>query len=250
VVGDIDVVRKILAKSAVLNFKGAGSPEASETAAALFIVKLIALLDEGEAAAPDVIILTEANRLFKARPVFRKSQRFLTSFVALPSPKILASDIPYGLDEDFLDTCPIKILSSGVWNENSKGLLLTPNMFMFQNHPFGYAEAFIPRSFEPSGHGPKPDAPTDAHKPPQDDDQLARRVMEEIGTYQSVTRSSLIAFLSSEFPRDVLERVFDRLQRDGLVTSTPQAAKAGSGRTMHLLSLTDRGRTMLRVEQG
>ncbi len=247
VVGDIDVVRKMLEKSTILNFKGAGSPEAAETAAALLIVKLIALMDEGEAAAPDVVILTEANRLFKARPVFRKSQRFLTSFVSLSSPKVLASDIPYGLDEDFLDTCPIKILSSAAWNENSKGLLLTPNMFMFQNHPFGYAEAFIPRSFEPRNGGQKTGADDDASQPSADD-ALAHRVMEEIGAYQSVTRSSLVAFLSSEFPRDALERVFDRLQREGLVTATPQGTK--SGRTMHALSLTDRGRTALRVQQG
>ncbi|HUH99438.1 MAG TPA: hypothetical protein VLY65_00200 [Nitrososphaerales archaeon] len=246
VVGDIDVVRAILEKSAILNFRGTGSPEAAETAAALFIVKLIALMDEGEAPAPDVIILTEANRLFKARPVFRKSQRFLTSFVSLPSPKILASEIPYGLDEDFLDTCPIKILSSAAWNESSKGLLLTPNMFMFQNHPFGYSEAFIPRSFEPRKGERKGSVPVDA----SEDADLATRVMQEIGTYQSVTRSSLIAFLSSEFPREALERVFDRLQNEGLVTSAPQAAKSGSGRTMHMLSLTDKGRSTLRTQPG
>jgi hypothetical protein len=246
IVGDIGVVRKILEKSAVLNFRGAGSPEASETAAALFLVKLIALLEEGGAPPPDVIILTEANRLFKARPVFRKSQRFLTSFVSLPTPKILASDIPYGLDEDFLDTCPIKILSSGAWNENSRGLLLTPNMFMFQNHPFGYAEAFIPRSFEPRKGGTKGIPPTGEQPEPREDERLASRVMEEIGNYQSVTRSSLLAFLSSEFPRDALERVFDRLQNEGLVTSTPQPTK--SGRMMHTLALTEKGKTMLRMQ--
>lgn len=253
-VGEVDVMKKILGKSAVLNFKSAGSPEASETAAALFLAKLIALMGSDGTVSPDVIVLTEANRLFKARPVFRKSQRFLTSFVSLACPKVLASDIPYGLDEDFLDTCPVHILSSGTWNESSRGLLLTPNMFMLQNHPFGYSEAFIPRHIElrtgdqTSVPAAPVVAPADAPRQSDDDSMLATRVMEEIGTYQTVTRASLVAFLSADFPREALEKVFDRLQAEGLVTSTPTPAR--SGRTMHMLSLTEKGRRAVRSQQG
>lgn len=245
IVGDVDVVKKILTRSAVLNFKGAGSPEAMETAAALFIAKLMALLDEGEVASPDIIFLTEANRLFKARPVFRKSQRFLTAFVSLACHKVLCSETPYGLDEDFLDTCPIKILSSGAWNESSKSLLLTPNMFMLQNHPFGYAEAFVPRGFEPP-RTRREEKPI-AEQPVSEDPELSVRVLEEIGAYQSVTRSSLLAFLSSEFPREKLEKVFDTLQAEGFVASFPQPTK--SGRMMHALSLTEKGKAAIAGSQ-
>jgi hypothetical protein len=244
-VGDVDVVKPMLRDSAVLNFKAAGSPEASETAAALFLAKLIALLGEGDVASPDVIVLTEANRLFKARPVFRKSQRFLTSFVSLPSVKVLSSDIPYGLDEDFLDTCPVKILSSGTWNESSKGLMLTPNMFMLQNHPFGYSEAFVPRTFESKGVESR-QVVTGATPPPSDSDSLALRVMEEIGEYDGVTRASIVSFLSSEFPLEELEKIFDRLQAEGFVTSAPVEM---SGRTMHSLSLTEKGSRAVRGQQ-
>jgi hypothetical protein len=237
--GDAGVIKPLLEKSAILNFRTAGSHEASEAAAALFIAKLLALLDGDEAHRPDLVILTEANRLFKARPIFRKSQRFLTSFVTAPLAKILASDSPYGLDEDYLATCSIKILSSATWNETSKDMLLTPNMFMFQNHPYGYEDAFIPRDFEPK-KGEQKGAPPDN---PSEDEKLAFRVMEEIGSYQSVTRSSLISFLSSEFPKEALEKVFDRLQTEGFVTSTPQPVK--SGRTMHTLSLTEKGKALL-----
>jgi len=244
IVGDVDVVEPLLKGSAILSFRGAGSHEASEAAAALFIAKLLAMLESDGAHGPDVVILTEANRLFKARPVFRKSQRFLTSFVHAHVSKILASDSAYGLDEDYLSTCSIKILSSAAWNENEKGLvLLTPNMFMFQNHPYGYEEAFIPRDFEPRAGEPKSQAqPTGtdvAH-----DMKIAGRILEEIdAAHGAATRASLIAFLSAEFSTDDLERTFDRLQSERYVSIAPQNK---SGRTMHTLSLTERGRSLLR----
>ena len=240
--GDEGVIKPLFEKGAILNFRTAGSHEASEAAVGLFVAKLLALLDGDEANRPDLVILTEANRLFKARPIFRKSQRFLTSFVTAPVAKILASDSPYGLDEDYLSTCAIRILSSATWNETSKDILLTPNMFMFQNHPYGYEDAFIPRDFEPRKGEQKGTVPAES----SEDEELALRVMEEIGAYQSVTRSSLISYLSSEFPKDALEKTFDSLQTEGFVTSTPQPAK--SGRTMHTLSLTEKGRA--RLEQG
>ncbi len=236
--GDADVVKQLLKKSAILNFKSAGSHEASEAAAALFIAKLLGLLDADGAYHPDLIILTEANRLFKARPIFRKSQRFLTSFVTAPIAKVLASDSAYGLDEDYLNTCSIKILSSATYNENSRDLLLTPNMFIFQNHPYGYEDAFIPRDFEP-----KKGATKEIPPPPQPaEPDLVMRILEEIDGYKDATRASMIAFLSSEFPKEDLEKTFDRLQTEGYVS----VAQEKSGRKLHTLSLTEKGKALLK----
>jgi hypothetical protein len=238
--GDADVIKKLLGKSAILNFKGAGSHEASEAAAALFIAKLLALLDVEGTRRPDLVILTEANRLFKARPVFRKSQRFLTSFVTAPIAKILASDSAYGLDEDYLKTCSIKILSSATWNETSEDILLTPNMFMFQNHSYGYEDPFVPRDFESkkgeaSGASPRT-------QPPAEPD-LVKRMLEEIEGYKNATRASIIAFLSSEFERDALEKTIDKLQSEGYL-SVVQGEM--SGRKIHTLSLTQKGKALLK----
>ncbi len=238
--GDADVVKGLVQKSAILNFKNAGSHEASEAAAALFIAKLIALLDVDGAHHPDLIILAEANRIFKARPVFRKSQRFLTSFVATPIAKVLASDSAYGLDEDYLNTCSIKILSSGTYNETSKDILLTPNMFMFQNHPYGYEDAFIPREYEPKKGAPRGDSIGPTGQDPNLD--LAKRMLEEIAGYQDATRESMLAFLSSEFRRDELEKTFDRLQGEGYISAT---SVVKSGRKIHALSLTKKGETLI-----
>jgi hypothetical protein len=239
-VGEKDAVRHVVEKSAVLSFRNAGSPEASETAVALFLAKLLAMLGGGEEAhRPDVMILTEANRLFKERPVFRRNPRFLTSFVSAPLPKVFASDEAYGLDKEYLDTCSVRILSSAAWNETGRGgLVLTPNMFMFQNPSYGASEVFVPRDFE----GRKGRARTGASLVPTADEELTKRILEEIAGFEGATRTSLVSFLSSEFDKDILERTFDRLQAEGYIAVTPQGR---SGRTMHGLSLTDKGRTFL-----
>lgn len=240
-VGEKDAVRQILGKSAVLSFRNAGSPEAAETAVALFLAKLLAMLGGGDDnERPDVIILTEANRLFKERPVFRRNPRFLTSFVSAPLPKVLASDAAYGLDKDYMDTCSVRILSSAAWNQSGRGgLVLTPNMFMFQNPSYGASEVFVPREFE----GRKGEPKTGASLIPTGGEELARRILEEVDGYEGATRTSLVSFLSSEFDKDLLERTFDRLQGEGYITVTPQER---SGRTIHGLSLTEKGRAFLR----
>jgi hypothetical protein len=237
-VGEKDAVKQILGKSAVLSFRNAGSPEASETAVALFLAKLLATMG-GEERGPDVVILTEANRLFKERPVFRRNPRFLTAFVSAHLPKVLASDAAYGLDKDYMDTCSVRILSSAAWNGTGRGgLVLTPNMFMLQNPSYGSSEVFVPREFE----GRKGEAKTVVSPVPTADEELAKRILEEIAGYQGATRTSLVSFLSSEYDKDLLERTFDRLQAEGYIAVTPQDR---SGRTMHGLSITEKGRTIL-----
>jgi hypothetical protein len=239
-VGEKDSVKHILEKSAVLSFRNAGSPEASETAVALFLAKLLAIIDRGEdVQVPDVVILTQANRLFKERPVFRRNPRFLTSFVSAPMPKVFASDEAYGLDKEYMDTCSVRILSSAAWNETGRGgLVLTPNMFMFQNPSYGSSEVFVPRDFE----GRKGETKTGASRVPTADEDLAKRILEEIDAYAGATRTSLVSFLASEFDKDLLERTFDRLQAEGYITVKPRER---SGRTIHELSLTEKGRTFL-----
>jgi hypothetical protein len=239
-VGEKEAVKQILGKSAVLSFRNAGSPEAAETAVALFLAKLLAMLGAGgDVQRPDVIILTEANRLFKERPVFRRNPRFLTAFVSAPLPKVLASDAAYGLDKDYMDTCSVRILSSAAWNESGRGgLVLTPNMFMFQNPSYGSSEVFVPREFE----GRRGETRTSASIVPTAGEELAKRILEEVAGYGGATRASMVSFLSAEFDKDLLERTFDRLQAEGYIAVTSQEK---SGRTMHGLSLTEKGRTFL-----
>ncbi|MDG6981470.1 MAG: hypothetical protein JRN51_10225, partial [Nitrososphaerota archaeon] len=243
-VGEKHVVKRLVQKSAILSFRNAGSPEAAETAVALFLAKLIAVAGSGEVAGPDVVVLTEANRLFKERPVFRRNPRFLTAFVSSPVAKVLASDEAYGLDKEYMDTCSVRILSSAAWNGSGRGgLVLTPNMYMFQNPSYGSREVFVPREFERR----KGTTLTVAPVAPDEDAMLARRILEEVSAFGGATRASLLSFLASEFDRDILERAFDRLQSEGYVAVERQER---SGRAIHTLSLTEKGRAVLGRRQG
>jgi hypothetical protein len=236
--GEPNVVGSILQKSSVLDFSGAGQPEAAESAAALLIAKFLAIELGPSPVKPDIVILADAHRLFRARPVFRKSQRLLSTFVHASFPKMLTSESAYGLDEQFLDACAVKIVSSAVWNETSKGLILTPNMFMVRNHPYGYEEAFIPRHFEPKKgevEGRVVDEGENA--------DLIRIILENVQSFQDATRASLIAYLSTEFPSAEIEMTIDRLQDQGLVLIESKDVKGSP--PIHTLSLTDKGKELL-----
>ena len=103
-----------------------------------------------------MVIIPQAGRLFRVRPVFRRTERLLASFVASPVAKVLAAESTYGLDEHFEETGFIKILSSAVWNGDlRREEALLPNMFMVRNHPYGHDVAFIPREFEQRSGPPK-----------------------------------------------------------------------------------------------
>ena len=163
----------------------------------------------------------------------------LVSFVSAPLPKVLASEAAYGLDKDYMDTCAVRILSSAAWNGTGRGsVVLTPNMFMFQNPAYSASEVFVPREFE----WRKGVVKAVASLAPTAEEELAKRILEEIAGFKGATRTSLISFLSSEFDKDLLERTFDRLQSEGYIAVSHQER---SGRTMHEVSLTEKGRAML-----
>lgn len=236
--GEPNVVGPMLQKSSVLDFSGAGQHEAAEAAAALFMAKFLAVESGPNSPKPDIVILADANRLFRARPVFRKSQRLLSTFVHESFPKMLTSESAYGLDEQFLDACAVKIVSSAVWNETSKGLILTPNMFMVRNHPYGYEEAFIPRHYEPRKGEVKGRVVDE-----EENADLIRLILENLESYHDATRASITGYLASEFRTEEVETTIDRLHGQGLLTIESKEVKGSP--PIHVLALTDKGRELL-----
>ena len=147
-----------------------------EAAVTLFIAKLLtgsSRSARAERHLPDVVIVPQASRLFRVRPVFRRTERLLSAFVTSPLPKVLASESAYGLDEHFEETGFIKILSSAVWNKDTRReQVLLPNMFMVRNHPYGHDIAFIPRGFEPRS-GPLQDGGAALQQEPPNADLIS-----------------------------------------------------------------------------
>jgi hypothetical protein len=243
--GETGTVSELLKKSAVLSFAGAGQPEAVETAAALFIAKLLAHAENRDQDLPDLVIIPQAGRLFRVRPVFRKTERLLTSFVSSSIPKILSSESSYGLDEHFDETGFIKILSSAVWNEDWRHEeTLLPNMFMVRNHPYGHDLAFIPREFEPRSGPPKAG---EVVQPQPETADLISQMLIDIDSYEAPTRQSVVAFLSQAYDQGMVERTLDKLQSEGYVTTIQKDMK--SGRPMSILSLTEKGRTLMEMSK-
>jgi len=244
-VGDAGAMGALLGKSAVLSFAGAGQPEAVETAAALVLAKLLATLEAGGASRPDVVIIPQAGRLFRVRPVFRRTERLLASFVASPIPKVLASETTYGLDEHFEETGFIKVHSSAVWNRSSHhDDVLLPNMFMVRNHPYGHDIAFVPREFEPRSRPPKGTGPV---QPEAESADLISQMLLDIDSYEAPTRQSVVAFLSQAYDQGTVERTLDKLQSEGYVLVAQKDLK--SGRPMGVLALTEKGRRLLEMSK-
>jgi hypothetical protein len=247
VTGEQGAMDGMLKESAILNFASAGQPEAVETAAALVIAKLLAVLESPEGqGGPDVVIIPQAGRLFRVRPVFRRTERLLASFVSSPVPKVLASESTYGLDEHFEETGFIRILSSAVWNGGAhREEALLPNMFLVRNHPYGHDVAFIPREFEPKSGPPKGTDPPP--QPQAESPDLISQMLVDIDSYEAPTRQSVVAFLSQAYDQGLVERTLDRLQSEGFVAVVQKDLK--SGRPMSVLSLTEKGRSLMEMSK-
>jgi hypothetical protein len=247
IVGEAGVVANVLKESAVMNFEAAGQPEAVETAAALVIAKLLAILQspQGSEKVPDVVVIPQAGRLFRVRPVFRRTERLLASFVSSPVPKVLSSESTYGLDEHFEETGFIKIHSSALWNGGARREeAILPNMFMVRNRPYGHDVAFIPRVFESKSGPLRPDG---ASQPQAENHDLISEMLLDVYSYEAPTRQSVVAFLSQAYDIGLVERTLDKLQSEGYVTVVRKEMK--SGRPMSVLALTEKGKSLLEVSK-
>ncbi len=236
-VGEADVVKKMMEGSFIANFGRGEPPEAAELAAALFLSKLLTLIQKSEDR-PDVIILTEAHRLFKFHSIRNHSDRLLTTFLSSPASRVFSTELSPVLDRNLTSACSIKVLSSGVWNESGKGLILTPNMFMVKNSNYGYDEAFIPRPFDAK----KGDSKT-VSLDEQEDESLTKLILEAISSNESATRISVVSFLSAEYPREQVERTLDKLRLQGLIETL--STDVHTDYPLSTLTLTEAGRDRL-----
>jgi len=135
-----------------------------------------------------------------------------------------------------MDTCTVRILSSAAWNGTGRGgLVLTPNMFMFQNPSYGSSEVFVPREFE----WRKGDVRTGAPLAPTRR-RSCERILEEIAGYEGSTRTALCHSSRRSSPGPPGED-FDKLQREG----TSRLAAGEVREDYPRLSLTEKGRTFL-----
>lgn len=261
-IGEEGVVKKMLETNTVACFSDAESHQAAEVAAMLTLAKVLAIGASG-GSLPNVLIVNEANRIFSNLPLTRHSNRLLTTLLSAGTARVFASESVYGLDHHFIETSPVRILSSGLWNEIAGGgasvgslyshqhsarrgsspaslLILTPNLFVLQDSARGYEEVFVPRALQqiesvqaPSQEGQK-----------KDETGLVKRVLEALATSDHATRGSVVAFLSIDDPPAEIEQTIDRLQAEGCVEVVGKDVRRDS--PLHTLRLTAKGYELLR----
>lgn len=121
----------------------------------------------------------------------------------------------------------------------ASSLILTPNMFAFQDSTRGFEEVFVPRTF-----GLLEARPEVGAQPERDESRLAKRILETLATYDHATRGSVVGFLSSDAPAEEVEKAVDRLQAEGYLSIVGKDAKRDS--PLHTFRLTQKGYDLLR----
>lgn len=227
----------------------------------LTLAKVLAIGASG-GSLPDVLVVNGASRIFSNLPLARHSNRLLTTLLSTSMARVFASESVYGLDHHFIETSPVRVVSSGLWNEIAGGgapvgalyphqhsarkgsplgslLILTPNMFVIQDSARGYEEVFIPRALPRL----EPEAPKE-EKPGKDDSGLVKRILEALSTNDHATRGSVVAYLSIEDPPGEVEKAIDRLQSDGCVEIVGKDVKRDN--PLNTFRLTAKGYELMR----
>jgi hypothetical protein len=261
-IGDEGIVKKMLERNTVASFAGAESQQAAEVAVMLTLAKVLAIGASG-GKVPDVLVVNGANRIFSNLPLTRHSNRLLTTLLSAPMARLFAAESVYGLDHHFIETSPVRILSSGLWNEIAGGgasisnlyshqhsarrgtpltsvLILTPNMFVLQDSARGYEEVFVPRNLPELEANSAPAAAEQK----KDESAITKKVLEALSTNDHATRGSVVAFLSAEDPVEELEKTIDRLQSEGYVEAVGKDVKRDN--PLSTFRLTAKGYDLMR----
>ncbi len=236
-----ETLEEISREGAIVCFADAVSPEIGEAGAMFVLSKLLALGRRG-ATAPDVIILTEAHRLFRSQRFVHHSRRFQNALLSSPMGKVLVSEFDDSLDEQVSGACPLRLLSSSVWNVKEEDRLLDGS-FVLQDTVRGSSVALAPRRFEPLGGSIEFGAPPEPAPP-----SLTLAILEAVNTNELATKSSIAAWLSVDHGRDEILSEIDRLVRELFVT--PMAPPSGLDVSMKVLHLTLLGEQELKRLKG
>ncbi len=266
-------IAQVLARpeGAIVDLSDSGMPRAAELGGALFIAKLLAVMGATSSGGrPSFVMVSGAHRVFKGLPRALHGNRLLTALLGSPPTVVFASDQSQALSPLIVEACTTRILSADAWNQLERGrrwggpaygesrvrpLAATPvlpNSFVLQHGFYGVSQPFIARPFEAraptrsdAGDEEVAGGPEEG-QPPGDadaDPALTKRILQEVKAYDSASIPSLVSYLSAEFPKDVVQKAVDGLEKGGFVTLTPKQQK--SGRTMLALELTPKGMELL-----
>jgi hypothetical protein len=231
--GDAGAVARVLQSGCVIDFSQGRTRELVEASVALFIAKLLS--SPRDRPQPEVLILSEAQRLFRAHKIPRHISTLRSALLSASFGVVLSSSIGYSLDPNLVEACATRYYSSETWNALHAEGRVTPNMFVVQDHSRGTVETFVLREFEPKSSLSK-----GGSGPPSASATLALAILELVETWPTATKASVVSYMSAEHPQGAISSEIDRLQSEGsLVLFRPALGTDTPGA---LLRVTELGR--------
>ncbi len=237
--GDEGAVRKVFGSSCIIDFSTINGKELADASAALFMAKILSMPEVG--LYPDALIVGEAQRLFRSFRIPRHSCSIRSALLGAPFGKIISSNSDRELDEAVVNECPTRFYSSDVWNSFPNKQRILHSMFMMQDLATSTLEPFVPRDFEPRmSNGPK-----GGMTPiPTGGEGVRRAILETVATSTLATLSSVTAYLSAEYPKEVVSREITRLQAEGSLAVMRPAP--GTDTPSSVLRVTEIGRLYMK----
>jgi hypothetical protein len=228
----------LMAGGLILDFHLAPYPLAGELAAALFIAKALAIAHsrgwEG-----GLLMLSDAQRIFKASPRPLHSNRLLAHLLGLSSAVMMSAEHPAYLNPLLLQSCPLIVYSSDAWHSQPRqAQSILPGSFMLHDHRSARKQSFVPRRIPAKTADYAPARGTKFTSP-----ELAKLILEEVDRFPLCTPESVVQYLAPEFlPADVSAAIAG-LQKQGNLILEPK--ESGSGPKVFAFTLSEKGRGLL-----
>ncbi len=234
--GEVGAVGQVVQRSSIVDFSGAKNAELAELSASLFMAKVLVMEAEKQ---PEVLLVSESQRIFRSYRIPRHRNTLRSAILSSPFAAIFSSSLGHALDRHVLDACAIRFYSSEIWNEANPAARVLSNMFVMQNHTDGTAASFVPREFEHLTAEPLDGA---GAGPP--DRALTLAVFDMVSGFASSTRTSVVGYLSAEFPTEKVQNEIDRLLAEGSLVAYRSAQ--GTDSPTSVLRVTEVGKMYLK----
>ena len=234
---------RLMAGNLIVDFHLAPYPLAAELAAALFMAKMFALA-HSKGSPPDLLLLTEAHRIFRASPRPTHSNRLLGHLLEWPATVALSTGQPASLSPLLQQSFPVRVYSSEAWHSLSKqGVSILSGTFVLQDQRSGRTLAFVPRRiFAKTAEY----AQTRAGRYPSP--ELTGSILEAVERFPLSTPESVVQFVSPDFlPADV-SGALASLERGGCLILEPK--DSGSGPKVFAFTLSEKGKRVLKELRG
>ena len=228
----------LMAGGLILDFHLAPYPLAGELAAALFIAKALAIA-HSKAWEGGLLMLSDAQRIFKASPRPLHSNRLLAQLLGLPAAVVMSAEHPAYLNPLLLQSCPLKVYSSDAWHsQQRRAQNILTGSFMLHDHRNERKQTFVPRRV-PAKTADYAPARGGKYTSPE----LVKLILEEVDRFPLCTPESVVQYLAPEFlPADISVAI-DGLQKQGHLILEPK--DSGSGPKVFAFTLSEKGRGLL-----